>query len=284
MGFVSFVHSLRKYKLMEYILDSLSYYKLDLWYYRLSNLKNNKRLNDMASEYYSKAEVKKKIVKICSFLADDESVEIYKRCVLARKTGNYKYLPKVNTEKIRNQYFDQEIMKINKNDVMIDGGAWLGDTFRRFFLQGGGEAVAFEPSDDLYRKIRVKRKWNVKLVHAGLWNESKLLKFDVDSSLVVPDNHEGKDLLEIVVKSIDEMPECRNATFIKMDVEGSELQELKGAYHTIKRNHPKLAICIYHSEEDMVDIPIWLYENFPDYKFYIRHYSHGITETVIYAV
>ncbi len=152
------------------------------------------------------------------------------------------------------------------------------------FSAGGGYAVAFEPSDDLYRKIRVKRKWNVKLVHAGLWNESAVLKYDLESSLVVPDDQNGKDLLEIVVKSIDEMPECRNATFIKMDIEGSELHALKGAYHTIKQNHPKLAICIYHSDEDMVEIPIWLYENFPDYKFYIRHYSYGITETVLYAV
>lgn len=73
-------------------------------------------------------------------------------------------------------------------------------------------------------------------------------------------------------------------TFIKMDVEGSELESLKGAKNTILRDKPKLAICIYHKPEDMVTIPLYIKELVPEYKLYVRHHSNSWAETVLYAV
>ena len=69
-----------------------------------------------------------------------------------------------------------------------------------------------------------------------------------------------------------------------MDIEGAELEALKGAKETIKRNHPKLAICVYHKPEDIVDIPKFILELDPEYKLYLRHYSDNAGETVLYAI
>ena len=69
-----------------------------------------------------------------------------------------------------------------------------------------------------------------------------------------------------------------------MDVEGAELESLKGAQKVIQRDKPKLAICIYHKPEDMVEIPLYIKELIPEYKLYIRHHSNYIFETVLYAI
>ena len=53
----------------------------------------------------------------------------------------------------------------------------------------------------------------------------------------------GED--EIKVVAVDEIVDGK-VTFIKMDIEGSELKALHGAEKTIKKYRPKLAICIYH--------------------------------------
>ncbi len=74
------------------------------------------------------------------------------------------------------------------------------------------------------------------------------------------------------------------ATFIKLDVEGAELETLKGAERTIKEYKPRLAISIYHKPSDIYEIPELLMEYRSDYKFYIRHYTSYVWETVLYAI
>lgn len=69
-----------------------------------------------------------------------------------------------------------------------------------------------------------------------------------------------------------------------MDIEGSEMDALIGAEQTIRRNHPKLTICIYHSDEDMIRIIEWIHHIDPKYRLYVRHHSRSAVETVVYAV
>jgi hypothetical protein len=69
-----------------------------------------------------------------------------------------------------------------------------------------------------------------------------------------------------------------------MDVEGSELNALKGAERVIKENEPILAICVYHKIEDFVEISDFILSVIPNYKLYLRHHNISGTETVLYAV
>ena len=71
---------------------------------------------------------------------------------------------------------------------------------------------------------------------------------------------------------------------IKLDIEGSEMCALEGARQIIERDHPKLAVCLYHKLEDLWTIPLWIKERFREYKFYIRHHSLMSEETVLYAI
>ena len=75
-----------------------------------------------------------------------------------------------------------------------------------------------------------------------------------------------------------------NVTFIKMDIEGMELEALKGAEETIRRCKPKLAICAYHKKEDLIEIPQYIKSIRPDYKLYLRAHEPTLSELVLYAI
>lgn len=86
---------------------------------------------------------------------------------------------------------------------------------------------------------------------------------------------------------MDEVIKDNFVSFIKMDIEGSELETLKGAENTILKNMPILAICVYHKPEDLITIPQYissLQTSTQKYSFYLRHHSYMLTETVLYAI
>jgi hypothetical protein len=74
------------------------------------------------------------------------------------------------------------------------------------------------------------------------------------------------------------------ATFIKMDIEGAELNAIHGCVSVITQHKPKLAISVYHKKEDIYIIPILLKQFLPSYRFYLRHYTDTAADTVLYAV
>ena len=74
------------------------------------------------------------------------------------------------------------------------------------------------------------------------------------------------------------------ATFIKMDIEGSEINALKGGANTIKKYRPRLAISVYHKPEDIIEILSYILELCEDYKFYLRAYEYNEAGVVLYAI
>jgi FkbM family methyltransferase len=92
---------------------------------------------------------------------------------------------------------------------------------------------------------------------------------------------------EVDIVSLDEDIE-EPVNFIKMDIEGFELEALKGAARHIREKKPKLAICVYHKINDLWEIPFLIADLNPEYKLYLRRYhwmnENSETESVIYAV
>ena len=72
--------------------------------------------------------------------------------------------------------------------------------------------------------------------------------------------------------------------FIKLDIEGAEIEAINGAIATIKKFKPKMAVCIYHNQSDFIEIPKLALKLNPGYKIYVRHYTQGVFETVMYFV
>lgn len=125
----------------------------------------------------------------------------------------------------------------------------------------------------------------MELINRGLWSREETLYFagnaDQGSKII---ETEGQDVMTVPVAAIDDVAGGEKVTFIKMDVEGAELEALKGARKTIEKHHPRLAISIYHKPEDIWEIPAYILSLSGDYRLYIRHYQFSKNETILYAV
>ncbi len=145
--------------------------------------------------------------------------------------------------------------------------------------------MCFEPDTDNFNRLRknTRHSRDIAVYNQGCWNENAVLKFDNigSTSSAVSD---AEDSVEIQVCSLDSIPDCFDASFIKMDIEGAEYNALLGAEEIIRKNRPVLAVCIYHSDEDLMRIPELLAAMCKDYFFYVRQHSFLPLETVFYAV
>lgn len=184
------------------------------------------------------------------------------------------------------QYFD--VFAPSKDEIFVDAGAYDGETIKDFMTWTNGQyrkAYVIEPLERMCRLIerRIEREgWsNIVLSQNAAWNKKETLCFE-DSGNASQVMHQGKSMIRGI--DIDSLVGEDKVTYIKMDIEGSELQALEGAKNTIRKNKPKLAVCLYHKAGDVVDLPLKILEILPDYKFYIRHYMSDMNETVLYAV
>lgn len=186
---------------------------------------------------------------------------------------------------IRMQYFD-DVVKLEDGEVFVDGGCFDFETSKLLLSKCKAEKIyAFEPDVNNQKKVKAEVEKmnlsNVEIISAGMWNCNTILHFNSQGDIMSRVDENGEE--EIKVVTVDEVVDGK-VTFIKMDIEGSELMALQGAIDTIKTYKPKLAICIYHKLEDIIDIPMYIHSIVPEYKFYIRHYSFNSSETVLYAV
>ena len=199
-----------------------------------------------------------------------------------------------NLAELNSQYFDKELIQYADGEVFIDAGCNDFRTSELFLRKCGTvkKILAFEPDAEMYQ-VCVENSKHIKFatIHPmGLWCENTSLSFSrigmdgygsrINSSAIKDDN----DTFTVEVCKLDDILAGSEATFIKMDIEGSELNALKGAKETINEFRPKLAISIYHKSDDIFEIPLYIHSIRADYKFYIRHYSGGRTETVLYAI
>lgn len=184
------------------------------------------------------------------------------------------------------QYFDDEILNPVSEECFVDCGCFLCDTVQEFIRWNPNykQIVAYEPEKKQYemsqRILEKERIKNVKLFNGGVYSSTckmSLLESGGGSMLL-----EGEG--DIKVYALSDLDLDSKVTLIKMDIEGSELEALKGAENLIKRDRPRLAICVYHKRKDPVEIANWILELGMDYKLYMRHYSNFGFETVLYAV
>lgn len=178
-----------------------------------------------------------------------------------------------------------------EKEIFVDCGAYTGDTilqYAKFTNAKYKKIYAFEPNKEFLKNLKknVKLLHHVEIVKKGTWNQNTILNFKNDKEVShISDADEGS---VIEVSTIDsEIKSEDRVTFIKMDIEGSELESLQGAVKTIIRDRPKLAICCYHKKNDIIELFHFIknLETFgAKYKIYLRHHSNSSCETILYGI
>ena len=79
-----------------------------------------------------------------------------------------------------------------------------------------------------------------------------------------------------------------NPSYIKLHLEGAELNALKGAVQTLRRHHPLVAMTTYHNTLGVWEAPYWLMQELQThaagYQFKFRTHSWVGTGGVMYAI
>lgn len=187
-------------------------------------------------------------------------------------------------------YLPQETLNELKGKDFIDCGAYIGDSaliFETFY--NPRKVYAFEPDPENYnymvKTIEINDLKKVEPLNLGVGDtEEKVNFFHMSSaSHIISDNSNSK----VQITSIDKYMAGKdlNVGLIKMDVEGFELQALKGAKKTIEQFKPVLSLSIYHNAEQFIDVINYVQNLDLDYHIIIRHLSDfvPIAETYLIA-
>ncbi len=221
-----------------------------------------------------------------TMLADEISKEVLFNLLAFRLTRLERYILNAFHPDIQ-QYFDSSLAVYKKGCVYADCGALDGYTTAQFLLHCSsyGKIYLYEPMEEYYQNcvenISALQAENIVLRKAAVFNKNTTLHFSANVSGSSRADETGTILVNAVALDED-IPEPIG--FIKMDIEGSEKEALRGAERHIRIETPMLAICVYHLPCDLREIPFLIREMNSNYRFYLRHHQYNADETVLYAV
>jgi len=186
--------------------------------------------------------------------------------------------------RINEQYFEP-FFKLPEDSSFIDGGGFDGATSLYFakLYPRYRSIYFFEPNEMIIStaKENLKDLMNLHFYEKGLWSSMNTLQFDNTLSSASKLSTDGN--ISISTVSIDEIVSDK-VDFVKLDIEGAEYEAIIGAKETIIKYKPILAVCVYHAQNDFLRIPLLVHKYRNDYKIYLRHYTQGVFETVMYFV
>ncbi len=288
------------------VMNIFQYYNIDFlpqerfcdFYYK----NNNEFLND------------ENLDKILNMLDEEKDRELLKLVYSSRTcmvndamdeyaVKNHNIRKYYNARNIYKQYVDRLVL--DKIKIIYDLGFFDGRNFLAYdkFMPNLEKIYAFEAIYDIAKNPAMdavlKRGGKVEIINSAVADKDGEAVFCLNNALLSGsvlkgvstkkhDTEKYSDLeKKVKVTSIDNYFSNNNIKapdLIKMDIEGAELPAIKGAMGVINKFRPQLAISIYHSDFDFVNIPIFLSENLTDYAYKLGHYSRDNSETVLYAI
>lgn len=216
-------------------------------------------------------------------LADDTSSEIMRKLMTIRISYDLDALEGFKHAEDA-QYFEPFIDYTAGAPVFVDVGGFDGFTTKEFIRHAPNYTAVhvFEPEEGNQNtcKMELDGIANITIHPYGAGAEEVVQRFSASgcASAITEDGE-----LEIQIRRIDNLV-YDVPTFIKMDIEGAELDALDGMRRVISDHHPALAICVHHRPSDIWEVPHKVLSMHNKYSVYLRHYTESIYETVMFFV
>lgn len=186
-------------------------------------------------------------------------------------------------------YFDLDLLRCTKDEVIVDLGAYTGDTVLSYLEHFGADCYrriyCYEITPETFEILRrnLQGLRDVELRLKGVGDARGRMAISANAASSSANTLAEGD--EIEVTTLDEDIQ-EPVTLIKADIEGFEQRALAGARNHILRDHPRLLISVYHNNEDLWKIPRMIHDLSADYRFYLRYKSPATypTEITLFAL
>lgn len=241
-------------------------------------------------DYYSYyMENANELEKVYDLLEDERSRTVFRNLLNYKISRDISLIEEINDLSLCDQYFDMSILRFGQDEVFVDLGAYIGDTVNSFIknLRAAGGSYthiyAFEPDANNFLELKAftEKCANISCINKGAYSENTILRFSSECTQTSYFSENGD--IEVPVCCLDTEIDSK-VTFIKADIEGCEMEALRGAEKLIRTHKPTLAFSIYHKKEDIFRIPLYLHELNKNYRFYMRHYGEIPVDSIVYAV
>jgi len=223
-----------------------------------------------------------------ALLADRESrIEFVEQCRF-RSYADFECLPPPAPEP---QYFPPELFEPSLSECFVDCGAYNGDTLRSFLEWSKGnfqKFIAFEADPENFHALQKaihedgRAGGKATALPVAVGSTCGKVRFSATGSGDAAITAEGGTDVECA--TLDAALEGERPTFVKMDIEGTELDALHGARNIIARREPILAVCAYHRQDHLWQVPLTVARLLPGASIFLRRYSVDGWDLVCYAI
>ena len=212
--------------------------------------------------------------KVYDGLADDVSRETFANVLNYKLSGKVEYLFACDTAREEDL---RQLFTFGENEVYMDLGAYNGDTVQEFLNLTGGKyqhIIAVEPDRRNCKKLNAMAEdlGEITVHECGVWSEAGELGFSDSGGR--QSTFLATQKKTVPVNSIDNLAQGRAVSYIKMDVEGAEVQALEGGTKVIKEYAPKMFVAAYHYDVDIFRLPLLIWKLVPEYKIFFRKHPY----------
>jgi len=172
----------------------------------------------------------------------------------------------------------KEWFQFNPKETFVDVGAYIGSYSLRA-AKVGEEVIAIEPNPEsfaiLMKNIKDNNFHNITAYNIALWSseEELILQLDQGSSTIYHDSNE-RPKVKVKAVPLDKL-KLKKINLLKIDVEGAEVEVLKGSTETLNRVD-KIIIEVREWTKDTVDNIL------KNYKFKLKKQDFTYPQSGIY--